>query len=195
MNKILKITFVLFLSLTFFACNEDDTKNEINQSEVIAGLIEAKSKMNQVTDKSNLTDIEQIKNKYRSNLEIINNKTGLNLTYDEQEFNSMLSTLDESSLSNGFLISNDNFYQNLEEMNQNGSYDIFNESQEILNTVYDINNGTYLKKRGLSWGCGIALASNFVATLGLSACATGVGCPLAIAGKALALAGVATSCI
>lgn len=59
----------------------------------------------------------------------------------------MLSTLDESSLSNGFLISNENFYQNLEEMNQNGSYDIFNESQEILNTVYDINNGTYLQKR------------------------------------------------
>lgn len=193
MNKILKITFVLFLSLTFFACSENDTQSEVNQSKVIAGFIEAKSKMNQVSNKSSLVDIEQIKNKYRSNLEIINNETGLNLKYDEQEFNSMLSSLDESSVNNGFLISNENFYQNLEKMNQNGSYETFNESQEILNTVYDVNNSMYLT-RGFSWGCGIALASNFVATLGLSACATGVGCPLAIAGKALALAGVVASC-
>lgn len=216
MKNLLKITLLLIMSLSLLACNKDQVQQEVNESDVINGLIIAKSKIKKMnnlnsinkvgsvnnvnnTSEIDLTTLEQIKQVYIENLNIINVETGLNLTYDEREFNAMMSMVDQSSINNGFLIPNETVNQNLELIDQNGGQTIFNESQGILSTIYGVNTDSFnavakVNRARISWGCGIALASNFVATLGLGACVTGVGCPIAIAGKALALAGVATSC-
>jgi len=69
MNKILKITFVLFLSLTFFACSEDEvgvTEDKIELSaqdiakyhNIAVGLYES-SKSNNKGEKLNILEIQQ----------------------------------------------------------------------------------------------------------------------------------------
>lgn len=129
-----------------------------------------------------------LEEKYMTNLEQINLNLGLGLNYDTDEFHAVLSNLNDNFLENGFLLTEQEYQSQLNIIIENGHYELFLEVQDILNQVYEVDN------QRMSWGCGFALAGNFVATLGLTACVTGVACPLAIAAKALSLAGVATSC-
>jgi uncharacterized protein YkuJ len=57
MNKILKITFVLFLSLFFFACSEEDSENQINNelSEALNSLVSKGLISNSKIDGSNIS--------------------------------------------------------------------------------------------------------------------------------------------
>lgn len=110
----------------------------------------------------------------------------------------MLSSLEGNFIENGFVISNKKYSDNVERIKSKGSEQLFNETNEVLKKLYnnpDVYTQSTTARSGISCGCALSLAGNFVATLGLSACATGVGCPLAIAGKVLAMASVADSCL
>jgi hypothetical protein len=67
MNKILKITFLLFLSLTFFACSEDESQLS-NESSKVEGseLIQNKLGYVQVEDVSQINTINS-KSNFNSN--------------------------------------------------------------------------------------------------------------------------------
>lgn len=78
-------------------------------------------------------------------------------------------------------------------MKANGTYEVYLEVQKILEEVYADEN--YYGAKGFSWGCGFALAGNFLATISLGSCVTLAACPVAVASKALAMAGIATSCL
>lgn len=168
-----------------------------DNKKIIEGLKSAKTQFEQIAKDQAVNSRQKIsvEDAYRSNLKIVNQSTGLNLQFDEQELRALEANLTGNSLENGFALSNAAYQNNINNIRQNGSLAVYLEAQEILAEVYgiEVDNPAYTTY-GIGWGCGIALASNFVATLGLGACVTGVGCPLAIAGKALALAGVATSC-
>ncbi|MBT0574307.1 hypothetical protein OKE68_11565 [Riemerella anatipestifer] len=206
---------VYALMSVFVSCNRNASESDIiikeeklgiDNIKVIEGLRSSKNKMTSLkftrgftvlSDDKNSTNIslKDIENKYRENLEIINNETGLDLKYNEEEFKIMLSSLKGDFLKDGFVISGETYDKNLSEIRKNGSEELFYETNQILRKVYSNNSEFVEYGRGITRGCALALAGNFLSTLGLSACATGVGCPVAIAAKVVAMASVADACM
>lgn len=209
MKKAFKLTILsLSLLVSVSSCRENEKdagvvteENIVSNAKAIDGLIRAKSKMKSLsfhrdssTNKS-AVDIEIVREKYRSNLDLINKETGLNLIYNDNEFQAMLASLEGNYINNGFTISNEKYNENLIKIRKSNSEQMYNETNDILKKVYNINQLNSKTGKSITRGCALALAGNFVATIGLGACATGVGCPIAIAGKVLAMASVADSCL
>src|SRR5690625_251506 len=88
-------------------------------------------------------------------------------------------------------------------LKQNYSQEEFEKYNFLVNSLLIINDyynkgqngdGAILARMGA--GCAVAIASNGIATLGLSSCAVpGPWCGVAIVGKALSMAGVYLSCV
>lgn len=122
--------------------------------------------------------MENISYFYKNNLDLLNKNLSLNLKFSADDL---------------YLLENKNIFtvtyqeEIINRLKLEGKYGVYIEALEILEDLK--------KNHSIDWGCGLALASNFVASLSLTACVTGVGCPVAIAGKALAMAGVAASCL
>jgi hypothetical protein len=179
---------------TIIRSNQTTYNNqELSKNEIIDGF---KRSFNQF-EKARLAKTsnkyeDDIVSGYKKNLEIINSNTSLELNFNVDEINAISSTLNNDFLEFGYYLSDDEIEEKILKIKEDGNYELFLEVQDILNEVYFNKDG--FQQKAISWGCGLALASNFVATVGLTACVTGVGCPLAVAGKVLAVAGVAASC-
>lgn len=214
MKKFLSTVLLISLTMTVISCNDNEREittfesevNNLDEARIIQGFINAKEQMKSLTFKTSnssthkvVLDEQNIKQKYKENLALINKETGLNLKYDEGEFKAMILSLESDYINNGFTISDLTYQNNLYKIEQNGSIELYQNTNDILNKIYynsNTNNyGDIVTNRKITRGCAIALAGNFVATLGLSGCVTGVGCPVAIAGKVLAMASVADSCL
>lgn len=75
MNKILKITFVLFLSLTFFACSEDDNLNSLeNQSLQYETFFKKVSSMNLKISQENVIYIDYKWDANKKTIEYLNSE-------------------------------------------------------------------------------------------------------------------------
>ncbi|QZO96819.1 hypothetical protein K6T43_12435 (plasmid) [Riemerella anatipestifer] len=136
---------VYALMSVFVSCNRNASESDIiikeeklgiDNIKVIEGLRSSKNKMTSLkftrgftvlSDDKNSTNIslKDIENKYRENLEIINNETGLDLKYNEEEFKIMLSSLKGDFLKDGFVISGETYDKNLSEIRKNGSEELF----------------------------------------------------------------------
>lgn len=117
----------------------------------------------------------------------------MNLEYNEDEFNKMLSVID-GDLTSVFNFNVDKIKEFKETLYITDNKRNYDESVNILSEIFSKNNSINNQSSRMSWGCGLAIASNFGSTLGLTACITGVGCPLAIAMKVLALVALAEAC-
>lgn len=184
----------------FTSCQKDsliNTADEINLNEekIIDGLKRSvsyfKKEQNENLSAKISIDLEE---KYKANLEYMNNETGLNISFNSDEFQSILKSLNEDFVENGYLLSYEEYEKNVNIIKESGNYGMFLEAQDILSLVSS-NNISNSNSKEFSWGCGLALAGNFGATIGLSACMTGAGCPFAIAMKAIAMASLASSCL
>jgi len=199
------ITVLLFVAVSVVSCSKetviDNKKVEFEMSRqdvVIYGMKKSVDIFsNQIKTKGGI-DNNSILENYRRNLDVINKHTGLALDYDEEEIKLVVKDLNGDFVERGFYTTYEQNKIYIDKIKAEGNYKLFVEVCSILNDVngwsdesIDIDDDI----QSLSWGCGWALAGNFVATLSLTACATGVGCPLAIAGKVIAMAGVASSCM
>lgn len=199
MRRIFYATSVFLLIFTS-SCNRDDANNgkinvtKENKLNKVEKLKKVKKKMKKIDFSSNEIKIEDIKDKYKENLNLINKEVGLDLKYDEGEFKTMISSLDSEYLSKGFIIPKETYNKNLLNIDKNSSKPLFNEANAVLSSIYKDDILISEQKKGISRACALALAGNFLSTLGLSACITGAGCPVAIAAKVLALASVVDSC-
>lgn len=209
---LLTLTVFLFVSCNSSVDKSTDLGNEafqaqLDREQVIKGFMDAiihfnENKKEIKASKAPSSVNQNIQEQYVENLNLINSKTGLNLNYKTTEIdafnNNLIGGLNE------VYISDEQTLRDIEKIKADGNYELLLEVQKILNEVYSNastnTNNAYSNTpqfRGKGWsyaGCGLAVASNFVATLGLAACATGVGCPLAIAGKVLAYGGL-VACI
>lgn len=176
---------ILFLTLiASFSCNKEKDNLVLTQEQQIQELSDL---ANYFKNQGNKVTLYNQVDLYKQNLGLINKKLNLDLKFDENDIK-LIEQFSERKTSKNIKLSA--FYQNqenevIDKLKESPNYELYLEAMKIIEDV---------EGRQLSWGCGIALASNFVASLSLVGCATGVGCPLAIAGKALALAGVAASC-
>lgn len=191
-----KKLFLPFLLILCTNCSKED-KVEIFDSNDLSGYSLSKeiavTKLQKIkahfqeTNQTPLNELDEnsIREIYRSNLEYMNKEMGLNLEYNETDV-SLLFDL------------KNNTYKDVKKSIALSVNDDYIKSIELINEVYSppfyasTNKSISKPPSNFDWRCGVALAGNFVATLGLIGCVTGVGCPLAIASKAIALAGVAS---
>ena len=155
-----------------------EVSNVLTKEQVIDKLKKVKHFLEEENKKNSLKELDDdtIKKIYNSNLQIINKELGLNLKYEEDDVLLLL------NVKNGVPSKN--------VLSFSRSYDSI-EAMDMLKEIYEENKAV----SRISFGCGLSLVGNFVSTLGLSACATGVGCPVAIAAKAISLACVAEACL
>lgn len=181
-----KIVFNLVVVLTALvsvvSCNKGEKSNDIlekkNVEEEIFKISEyffEESKKNKTFYSMNENEIRE---KYKKNLDYISKKLGIKLNFEEKEFQVLFAKRVGKKFELSYLYSS----KNQDENTFLKSKEIFDEAEKIL------------KGRRMTWGCGIALAGNFAASLSLISCVTGAFCPLAVASKALAMAGVVASC-
>ncbi|QBQ41457.1 hypothetical protein E2P86_09935 [Sphingobacterium psychroaquaticum] len=197
MKKLLFVFFSLFL---LFSCSSEDDnlkvqpEQELNETEVIAIL---SSSMHELKSRKFLlyesNDKIDIKEQYKLNLEYLKSRTGVDLEYNDDEFDNMLSIF-QGDLTSDFKINEEKVKKYKDELYKSGKKEVYDKSLKILNIVYANDPSNSIISPRISWGCGLAIASNVGATLGLTACVTGVGCPLAVAMKALALVAVVEAC-
>lgn len=125
---------------------------------------------------------------YKQHLDLINKKLNLNLKYDENDVKLIqyFSEKEESkSMKVAALYSNQEQNTIIEQLKESPNYVLYLDAMQIIESIEPMR---------ISWGCRLSLAGNFVATLSLGGCVTGFGYPLAIAGKAIAMASIAASC-
>ncbi|MFV0391759.1 MAG: hypothetical protein ACK5KP_07750 [Paludibacteraceae bacterium] len=181
----------------------DNFQEQLEREQIIKGFKESVLYFNKNKDEIKGQNVSAVINsnrqrqQYAENLNIINSKTGLNLDYKIIEIDALESNLIDGL--NEVYISDEQNLKDIEKIKVDGNYGLYLEVLDILNEVYSNEpmhtNSPQFRIGGWSIaGCGIAVASNFVATIGLGACLSGVGCPLAIAGKILAY-GSLVACI
>lgn len=182
--KSISILFMLLIaSLSFIKCdnNEEVGYNNnlaLSKKEQIKILKESLIHFKNTAKKKSKED------SYIENLKYLNNRLNTNLNFSEKEIELIQNIKKDNSI-----LSFENHQKNIEKIKKDGNYEIYLEAEKIIKEVYG-NKGKNIQAR-LSWSCGLAITGNFIATLSLGACVTGVGCPLAIAGKAVALASLA----
>lgn len=164
-----------------------------------------------------IADIQTIINvcndKFRSNLELTNldfdlvnhNSTEmesiyLNKGYLKAEYEILIRDFHFDLDNYGFNTAISNLELSILELEPNeqkfSEYNLFVNSLMLMNELYSNNPNARIH---WGWGCGVAIASNALASYALVACvvpnpATPGACAVAVVGKALALAGVFLGC-
>lgn len=193
-----KFLLIALSALLLVSCGKDSLKLEegnLDRTKLVQDLKESinylKTKHSNYSFAKKKSNIKEV---YKSNLAYISSKTGIQLEFNEDEFNVLVSILENVEIGQNSTVydvsmSYDNYLKSIEEIKLNGSYELFMETQEIINEVYSVDDSSGL--RASIWGCGVAIAANYYSTIGLSACLTGIGCPAAVTAKLLSLAGIA----
>ena len=183
--KSISILFMLLIaSLSFIECdnNEEITDNNnlvLSKKEQIKILKESLIHFKKRAKKVSKED------SYIENLKYLNDRLNTNLNFSEKEIKLIQNIKKDNSI-----LSFENQKKNIEKIKKDGNYEIYLEAEKIIKEVYG-NENKNIQAR-LSWSCAFAIAGNIGATIGLTACITGVGCPLAIAMKVVALGSLAT---
>ncbi len=203
MKRIFTMLLALSLLNLNYSCSDDGIEfntaesGAVDSEKIILGLkksyIYFNNKNSSYKTKNYSSSIEE---EYKENLKYINNQTGLDLKFDEEEFKKVISSLKDNETGE-FDLSYDSYLKNIEAIKENGDYELFLETKKIVEEVYSQNTtdmGNAKISSRISFSCGLAIAGDVAATIGLAACGTGVGCPLAIASKIIAYASVIDSC-
>lgn len=105
MNKILKITFVLFLSLSYFSCNEDES---LDQSPISENLITSFNKSSTTSKNSNASEVFVFSEMTSSNENLSSMLDGLIVSIDLDSMKATFTNENESGAIEFDLIENEN---------------------------------------------------------------------------------------